>query len=185
MVRVRFVACIVAHLVIAGAIAAQDRPKPSGILPRVKALPTIEVAYLGMTTTACSREAAEARGLEIAVCVHGQLVTGVKKGGPADKAGIVVGDIVQTLDDDKIDSQDDIADFLAVSKPEQKVTLHLVRADGKTRKLQVILGSKRVRAPKEPRLEWQFAGLGQLDEALAKAKKEKRLVLVGLSGAET
>ena len=175
-------------LVLTSPSSAQGErpPIPSRILPSVKMLPTIEVASLGMTTTASLREEAEARGLKIEVCVRGQLVTRVKRNGPAAKAGIGVGDVLEKLDDNEIYSQDDIADFLAASNPKQMVKLQLVLAKGKKRKqLQVVLGTKRVKAPKKPRLEWQFASLGQLDEAVAKAKIEKRLILVGLSGAET
>ena len=147
---------------------------------------TIELATLGMTTTAPTMKEAKARGLKIQVRVRGQLVTAVEKRGPAAKAGIRRGDVVEQIDDNEIYSQDDIADFLVVSKPKQKVDLHVVRSKGNKKKtLQVVLGSKRVKASKEPRMRWQFASLGQLDAAIAKAKKEQRLILIGLSGAET
>ena len=147
---------------------------------------TIELATLGMTTTAPTPQEARARGLKMEVRVRGQLVTAVAKRGPAARAGIRRGDVVEQIDDNEIYSQDDIADFLVVSKPKQKIDLHVVRAKGNKKKtLQVVLGSKRVKAPKEPRMRWQFASLGQLNAAIAKAKKEQRLILIGLSGAET
>lgn len=145
-----------------------------------------QVAVLGMTTTAPSIKQAKARGLKIQVRICGQVVTEVNQRGPAAKAGIGVGDILVQLDDNEIYSQDDIADYLAVSQPRQKVRLLVVRAKTDKRKtLNLVLGSKRAKAAKKGQLEWQFASLGQLDEALARAKKENRLVLVGLSGAET
>jgi PDZ domain-containing secreted protein len=67
-------------------------------------------------------------------------------------------DVVVKFDKNELYSEDDIADFLLVSKPGQKVVVKVQRA--KTDKLATV------------RLE-----LG--------SKKEGRLVLVGLSGAET
>ena len=181
MLRTLFVVLTLAPgLVLTGPTSAQGERSSKA----AKARPTIELATLGMTTTAPSLQEAKARGLKIEVRVRGQLVTAVEKRGPAAKAGIRRGDILEQMDHNQIYSEDDIVDFLVVSKPRQTVELHVVRAKDK-KKLSVVLGSKRVKAPKEPRLEWQFASLGQLDAAIAKAKKEQRLILVGLSGAET
>jgi C-terminal processing protease CtpA/Prc len=169
-------------LVLLVPVGAQSErsPKPDKVTPMVAS------ATFGMTTSAVSIDEAKARKLKIGVRVRGQLVTKLEKGGPAAKAGILVGDVIEKIDTNDIYSQDDIADFLGVSKQEQAATVHLVRKqDDKKEQVRVALGSKRVAAPTEPRLEWQFSSLGQLDEALAKAKKENRLVLVGLSGAET
>ncbi len=38
---------------------------------------------------------------------------------------------------------------------------------------------------KEPRMNWQYASLAQLESALEEARAQKKKVLVGLSGAET
>jgi len=183
MLRTPLVAfTLAAGLVLTSPASAQGKrsAKPA------EAPDTIELATLGMTTTAPTRQEAKARGLKIEVRIRGQLVTAVEPRGPAAKAGIRKGDVLVQIDNNEIYSQDDIADFLVVSKPEQKVDLLVVRAKGnKAKTLRAVLGGKRVKAPKEPRLEWQFASLGQLDAAIAKAKKEQRLILIGLSGAET
>lgn len=144
------------------------------------------VAVLGMTTNAPTMKEARDRGLKFEVRCRGQLVTSVAKGGPAAKAGIKVDDVLVQFDENELFSEDDIADFLLVSKPGQIVVVHVQRAKtDKKVKVKLELGSEKIDARTEPVLEWQFAGLGQLDDALAKAKKEGRLVLVGLSGAET
>jgi hypothetical protein len=83
-------------------------------------------------------------------------------------------------------SRDDIADFLRASEPGQRVEAVVLRKEtGKEDTVSFSLGTERIDAPQSPRLEWQLASLGQLALAFAKAKKEDKLVLVGLSGAET
>ena len=101
-------------------------------------------------------------------------------------AGIAPGDVVVKLGKNELYSQDDIADFLLASKPGQKVVALVLRANTKKEEaLTVTLGKGKAKAPEAPRLEWQYASLGQLTDALAKAVKEDKLLLVGLSGAET
>ncbi len=50
--------------------------------------------------------------------------------------------------------------------------------------MTVSLGANKVEN-KDKQFTWQYAGVGQLNAALAAAKKDGKLVLVGLSGAET
>ena len=109
----------------------------------------------------------------------------VEKDSAAGKAGIDPGDVLVQLGTVELYSQDDIADVLRVGKPGQKLEAVVLRAKtSKEEKVSLSLGTKEV-SPEKPRLEWQFASLAALPDALAKAKKEKKLVLVGLSGAET
>jgi membrane-associated protease RseP (regulator of RpoE activity) len=116
---------------------------------------------------------------------QGQYISGMEKEGPAEKAGLKPGDVILALDANKIFSRDDIEDFLRVSQPSSKVKL-LVERDGthKQETVTVTLGVQKVE-DKEKHLAWQYAGLGQMDAALATAKKDGKLVLVGLSGADT
>ena len=146
----------------------------------------VAVATLGVVTRPVEAEEAKELGLEIAKCVRGQLVTEVEKESSATAAGIEPGDVLIQIGKIDLFSGDDLADFLRASRPGQKVEALVRRVkNGKEETVPITLGSVAVEAPKEPALEWQFASLAQLPEALAKAKKENRLVLVGLSGAET
>ncbi len=146
----------------------------------------VNAASLGMSTRAPSTKEVKQLDLKNLVKIQGQIVSEVSEDGAAAKAGIQKGDAILQLDKNDIFSQDDIADFLRVSKPGQKVDVLLVRGKNTEEEaLSVSLGSKRVEASSAPRLEWGFASLGQLDAALAKAKQEGSLLLVGLSGAET
>ncbi len=145
----------------------------------------VNAASLGMRTRAPSTEEVKQLDLKNLVKIQGQIVSEVSEDGAAAKAGIQKGDAIVKIDKNGIFSQDDIADFLRVSKPGQKVDVQLVRGNSEEMALSVSLGSKRVEASTVPRLEWGFASVGQLDAALAKAKQEGKLLLVGLSGAET
>jgi S1-C subfamily serine protease len=145
-----------------------------------------EVAALGADTRVPTAE--EARTYELGKLVgrvQGQYVASVEKGGPAEKAGLKPGDVLLVLDANKVFSRDDIDDFLRVSRPGAKVKMLVKRADTyKEESVLVTVGANKVE-DKDKHFTWQYAGLGQLDAAVAAAKKDGKLVLVGLSGAET
>ena len=146
----------------------------------------LEQAWLGIETRQPTPEESKRIGLETRVRVIGQLVSKLVADGPAAKAGVRKGDVLLELDDMEIYSQDDIADFMAVSKPGQIVKLLLRRAENKKQEsVKLQLGSKKVEVPSAPRMRWQYASLAQLDKAFAAAKKQGRRLLIGLSGAET
>ncbi|MHC4514043.1 MAG: PDZ domain-containing protein [Planctomycetota bacterium] len=144
------------------------------------------VASLGVETRAPSKEECIKYALKLEVRYQGQLVTGLAKDGVAAKAGIEKGDIILKLGKVEIFSSDDIRDLVMVRRPGQLIEVRLTR--GKTKKqetLSVRLGAKKIPARKVPRLDWQYAGLPYLQDVLRRAKKQRKRVLVGLSGAET
>lgn len=119
---------------------------------------------------------------------EGQIVESIVANGRADAAGIRKGDAILKLDENAISSTDALLDFLRVTKPGHKVRVKLKRAGSlKTEEVHVELGRRGPTAEtaRESRFTWDYAGLAQLDQALASAKKHQKLVLVGLSGAET
>lgn len=145
-----------------------------------------KVASLGAETRNPTEEEAKAYGLgkQKVGCTNGQYFKTVEEGGPAEKAGFKEGDVLLSLDANKLYSKDDLADFLRVVKPGTKVEAMLKRAGTfKEEKVTLTLGSGPEVSGKG--IVWQHAGLGQLDSALAAAKKDGKLVLVGLSGADT
>lgn len=108
------------------------------------------------------------------------------KDSAATKAGLAAGDVIVRLGNVEVFSQDDIADVLHVSAPGQKLKAAVLRAKtGKEETVEIALGTREVKVPKVAPLAWDYASLANLDAALAQAKKDKKLVLVGLSGAET
>jgi C-terminal processing protease CtpA/Prc len=143
-------------------------------------------ATLGAETRVPSADEAKTYQLDKLVGkIQGQYVRNVDKDGPAEKAGLKAGDVLLALDANKVFSRDDIEDFLRVSQPDSKVKLFVKRAGTfKEETVSVTLGANKVE-DKEKHFAWQYAGMGQMDTALAAAKKDGKLVLVGLSGADT
>lgn len=115
---------------------------------------------------------------------RGRMVTSVEERGPAAAAGLREGDILVRVGEHDLYSQDDLDDLLRVMSEGDEVEL-LVRRAGSHEEvtLEARLGPRPEGDAKG--LAWEFAGLAQIDEALARAKAEGKRVLVGLSGAET
>jgi predicted metalloprotease with PDZ domain len=147
---------------------------------------TVKRAALGAETRVPTRDEVKTYQLtRLASKAHGQYISAVDKGDPAAEAGLKAGDVLLALDANKVFSRDDIEDFLRVSQPGVKVKVLVKRAGTfKEETVTVTLGETKA-AAENKQVTWQYAGLGQLDAALAAAKKDRKLVLVGLSGADT
>lgn len=77
--------------------------------------------------------------------VKGAIVDKVTAGGAADKAGIKENDVIKKINDEVIDSPEDLSKVIAKHKPEEKVTITYERA-GKTSTAEATLGKKKVQA---------------------------------------
>lgn len=142
-------------------------------------------ATLGLTTSAPSEELVQAMGLDHNVRVLGRVIDSLEPDGAVASAGIEVGDVLLSIGENDLYSADDIADYLAVSKPGQSAKVRYKRSgDAEPRGTSIVLGCG-PSAMSPGGLRWQFAGLGQLPSALEQARAEKKKVMVGLSGAET
>lgn len=162
-----------ALLLAAGVAAAQEEP-PRG-------------ASLGIETRVPTAEEGKAFGLERSTGRwQGRFVESVRGGSAAARAGIAAGLVVIALDENVLCSEDDLADFLRVARAGSRASARVARASGAQDLVEVDLDRAEGGA-EEPRpgIAWEYAGLGQLDEALEAARKEGKDVLVGLSGAET
>jgi serine protease Do len=71
----------------------------------------------------------------------GLVVTKVHEGEPAEKAGIVVGDIVILFESKKVQSLDQLIDFVGEEMPGQTVVIDVLR-DGKAQRFRVELGMR-------------------------------------------
>lgn len=143
-------------------------------------------AALGLEARAPSKQEKADFGLGDALAgrVNGTVVESVEKDGPAAAAGVKAGDVLLALDDNRLYSNDDLQDFVRASEAGQVVKALLKRAVGKKEEtVELTLGA--AAAATEKKIDWEFAGPAQMDEALALAKKEKKKVMVGISGAET
>jgi putative serine protease PepD len=72
---------------------------------------------------------------------HGALVIGVETGGPADKAGVVVGDTVTAVDKAQVPDYPTYTEAIAAHRPGDVVTLTIVHRDDTTATVKVTLGT--------------------------------------------
>lgn len=79
-----------------------------------------------------------ARALELDES-HGVIVGGVEGGGPADEAGLQEGDVIQSLNGEKVNNWFKFRTSIATTKPDTEVTLGIVR-DGEKMEIDVTLG---------------------------------------------
>lgn len=144
---------------------------------------TVKQAVLGVETRSPTKQELKDFELPLQVRAEGQVVTAVVKKSAAEKAGIKKGDVILKLNENRFHSADSLRDFIQVTPPKTKIKVTLKRAESfKQEEIEVTLGSREV---KPSGVAWQYAGIAQLDSAIKQAKKEEKLVLVGLSGAET
>jgi S1-C subfamily serine protease len=182
MSRLASLSFFAAMVLLTCAVATAQESKPQA--PEKNRV--VEIATLGAKTRAPTEAEVEKLGLSLEVRAKGQVLVEVADGGAASKSGLVAGDVLVTLDKVDVFSQDDIADVLRASSPGRQVEATVLRANSKKEEvLQIALGAEKTEVQETPRLAWQYAGLPHLEAALAKAKAEKKRVLVGLSGAET
>lgn len=180
---------ILALVTLAAVLPAQEKNLPAS-KPQARDTKTSKtwekVATLGVDTRAPTKEECVRYALELNRRYKGQVIDRLRKASAGAKAGLVRGDIIVAMDRVEIFSADDIRDLLMVRKPGQKVTLQVIRGkDNKKETVRLKLGEKKVLKRRLPRLTWNYAGLPYLEDALARARRESKRVLVGLSGADT
>ncbi len=81
--------------------------------------------------------------------ISGALVSQVQEGGPADKAGLKMGDVIETVNGDSIQTNVDLTTRLARMEPDQVVTLGIMR-NGKPMTVKVKLGEFPTEKTEEP-----------------------------------
>jgi len=97
-----------------------------------------EFGFSGMHVQGMKPAIAEALGMKKN---EGVLVRDVMLGGPADKAGVLRGDLIMEFDGVKIDTFKRLVGVVTKSKPAQTVALRVKRAEG-VEKLKMTLGTK-------------------------------------------
>lgn len=93
--------------------------------------------FLGIGLQPLDGELAPAFGLDKP---QGALVSEVQKGTPAEKAGILSGDIITHINGNVIETAGSLRKYIALLRPEQKVEITLLRA-GKSIKLSAVIGT--------------------------------------------
>jgi serine protease Do len=106
------------------------------VAKQLKASGKVTRGRIGVTIQEVTREVAESFGLRKAA---GGLVSSVEKGGPADKGGIKLGDIVLQFNGKAIGNSNELPRLVAAVKPGSKATLQVWRK-GETHELTVEVG---------------------------------------------
>jgi serine protease Do len=112
---------------ISVAIDVVDQLKTSGEVVR---------GWLGVGIQEVDRNLAESFGLEKP---KGALISQLEPGGPAEKGGVEVGDIVIEFNGERIDESADLPHVVGLTKPGTTATVRVIR-DGKTRDLRLTVG---------------------------------------------
>lgn len=112
---------------ISVAIDVVDQLKTSGEVVR---------GWLGVGIQEVDRNLAESFGLEKPM---GALISQLEPGGPAEKGGVEVGDIVIEFNGERIDESADLPHVVGLTKPGTSATVRVIR-DGKTRDLRLTVG---------------------------------------------
>jgi putative serine protease PepD len=103
------------------------------VVPRLRSGATIKRAYLGITSGAST-------------VVPGAVVTRVAGGDPADQGGVIVGDIVNSVDGKQVRVPQDINSAIENHSPGDVIAIGVQRA-GTQRTLHVTLGTRPENAP--------------------------------------
>ncbi len=70
---------------------------------------------------------------------NGALIVSIQKGGPADKAGIEIGDVILSYDGVDVASSSDLPRMVGNTKPDTKVSMEVLRS-GKIQKISIVIG---------------------------------------------
>jgi serine protease Do len=118
----------------------------------------VDYAFLGVTTQALYPQLSDRLDLDVTT---GALVAEVVPDGPADQAGITAGDedlrfqgqdvkaggdVIVSVDGQKVVAESDLAQAIADKSPGDSVTLEVLR-DGQVEEVEVELGDRPTQAP--------------------------------------
>ena len=118
-----------------GFAIAIDRAKP--VIQEAMDDPAARQAYLGVSTSDVNPAVAAQLGLTVD---EGALVQEVVPGGPADRGGVAIGDVIVTIAGESVDSSVAVGEVLAELDPGNEVDVIVVTPEGDERTLQVTLG---------------------------------------------
>ncbi len=94
------------------------------LLPQLKGKGKVTRGYLGVLIQKVTPEIAESLGLDRP---RGALVADVTKGGPAEKAGVKVGDVIVEFDGKEIRDSNDLPIIVARTSVDKKVSVKVLR----------------------------------------------------------
>jgi serine protease Do len=106
------------------------------LLPQLRGKGKVTRGYLGVLIQKVTPEIAESLGMDKA---GGALVANISKDGPAEKAGVKVGDVIIEFDGKEIKDSGDLPIIVARTAVERKVRMKVLR-DKKEQQLSVTVG---------------------------------------------
>ena len=106
------------------------------LLPQLRRKGKVTRGYLGVLIQKVTPEIAESLGMDKG---HGALVANVSKGGPAEKAGVKVGDVIIEFDGHTVKESGDLPIIVARTPVEKKISMTVLR-DKKEVVLNVAVG---------------------------------------------
>jgi serine protease DegQ len=108
------------------------------VMEQIVSLGNVTRGWIGIQAQDITPELAESFKLKQA---QGALVAGVLKGGPADKAGLLAGDILLAIDGKPIYDTGSMLNLIAALTPNQQASLNIARAE-KNLNLMVKVGKR-------------------------------------------
>jgi membrane-associated protease RseP (regulator of RpoE activity) len=116
---------------------ALPQPLPfEGEIPPEFGAPT---AYLGVRFEPITEDLAKAENLSVN---EGAIIREVVVDSPAAKAGLQVGDVITTVDDEPVDAEHSLRDRVAAHKPNDTIELSVLRGE-ETLTIEVTLGESK------------------------------------------
>ena len=109
-----------------------------GVLDQLRSTGRVRRGYLGVEITNLDQDAAEAFGVD---STDGALIQEVRRGSPAQDAGLRNGDIIVSVDDKKVRNNRELIDYVAGQPPGTSVDVGVLR-NGRAKKLVVELGER-------------------------------------------
>lgn len=100
------------------ALEVQNQLKVTGKVTR---------GWLGINIQEITRELADSFGMKN---TNGALIAGVEKGSPAEKAGLLAGDVILKFDNKQISTSSDLPRVVAGTKPGKEVNVEVLRKGG-------------------------------------------------------
>ena len=117
-----------------GFAIAIDRARP--IIEQAMENPDAPASFLGVTTETVTPGLAVVEGLG---ADRGVVVRALAPGGPAEEAGVQVGDVIVAIDGGDVANNEDLQELLLQHRPEEEVTVTVVRGSD-TEDITVTLG---------------------------------------------
>jgi S1-C subfamily serine protease len=109
------------------------------VIADAEADPLAPAAYLGVSTKSVTATLA----LQFDLTVNeGAYVVGLTGDGPAVSAGMLEGDVIVSIDGSPIATGEDVGSVLEGLKPGARVPVEVVGADGRSRTIEVTLGTR-------------------------------------------